>query len=163
MLNGKYNDRAIANAAIEQRALTLRSRGLDYEEIAEQMRISRPMAAKAVRRGFARYRQECKEAVDQILHLEMHRLDMLFVSAFQLAAAGNMEATQTCLKIMERRAKFLGLDAAQKQQVQTIPHDSVSHLSMEKLEEIEKLLEANENPDSAIEEIAEDIDYGIAG
>lgn len=42
--------------------------------------------------------------------LELQRLDELFKAAYSRAIEGNLAAIETCLKVMDRRARYLGLD-----------------------------------------------------
>lgn len=55
-----------------------------------------------------------REPTKELIELEVKRLDGLFMTAFPMAKQGVMGAVDRCLKIMERRARLLGLDAAIK-------------------------------------------------
>ena len=51
----------------------------------------------------------------QVRDLELRRLDELCLSAYRAISDGNdLAGIDRCLRIMERRAKLLGLDAAEK-------------------------------------------------
>jgi hypothetical protein len=46
--------------------------------------------------------------------LELQRLDALYLKAWEAVEEGDLPSIDRCLRIMERRAKLLGLDAAEK-------------------------------------------------
>ena len=52
-----------------------------------------------------------QEAADELRQLECSRLDALQQAWWHRALSGQVKATQLLIKIMERRAKLLGLDA----------------------------------------------------
>lgn len=104
-------------------ALALRRQGFAFWRIGETMNISTPYAERLVKKAL---REIIKPEAEALLKLELDRLDTLFQPAFQAATYAdpetgvmvfNKEATEVCLKIMERRAKFLGLDAPVKAEV----------------------------------------------
>jgi hypothetical protein len=56
----------------------------------------------------------CLEEAAVIRDIELQRLDDLYQIAWIEANAGNIAAIDRCLRVMERRAKLLGLDAPEK-------------------------------------------------
>ena len=58
--------------------------------------------------------KECLEEASKVRDLELQRLDALYLVAYAEVEDGNIPAIDRCLRIMERRAKLLGLDAAEK-------------------------------------------------
>lgn len=97
------------------KALELRKKGVRYEQIAQQLGYSnRGNAHKAVMKELELLAKECREEAEQVRDLELQRLDDLYVVAAKRVAAGSETAIDRCLRIMERRAKYLGLDAAEK-------------------------------------------------
>ena len=105
--------KARAKAAVKQAlALTLRGRGWTYEEIAKEVPYASAGGAhKAVRTGL---RATLKEPADDVRELELGRLDKLLRAQWDKAMAGDLGAVQAVLRIMDRRATYLGLDAPQK-------------------------------------------------
>jgi hypothetical protein len=94
--------------AKEEQALDLRRSGESYSAIAAQLGYSdRSAASKAVHRGIGRTLQE---SADRLVTLESDRLDRLLHGVWDKAIAGDLAAVDRVLKIMERRAKLLGLD-----------------------------------------------------
>lgn len=96
------NDRQI-------RALELRKSGVSYEDIARELGYrGRDGAHRAVSAALKRTLQE---PADELRRLESERLDAMLFAIAPLVRRGNLEAIDRALKIMERRAKLLGLDA----------------------------------------------------
>ena len=94
------------------KALELRKAGVSYEDIAKALGWAHKSGAfMAVRRQIAMVRREPAEA---LITLEAERLDKLLMSVWKQAVNGNFGAVDRVLKIMERRAKLLGLDAPTK-------------------------------------------------
>lgn len=52
-----------------------------------------------------------QEPARDVRLLELGRLDALYMEVFRQARSGVLGAVDRCLRIMERRAKLLGLDA----------------------------------------------------
>ena len=103
----RFKDAAAAERALQ--ALTLRKAGASYEAIARQCGYaSRSGAYQAVQRELRRTMQEPAEDVRQ---LELARLDDLYRAMVPKALKGDTWSVDRCLKIMERRALLLGLDA----------------------------------------------------
>lgn len=96
-------------------ALELRKAGFTYSVIAEKLGYNSKSAAwDAVNRALKHLKREPAEGV---LALELERLDALYKSMYPQALKGNLGAVDRCLKISERRAKLLGLDAPVKNDV----------------------------------------------
>jgi hypothetical protein len=107
-------DRNSGTKAIEAkekaaRALELRKEGKTFEEIAKEAGYScRQSAYDAVKRAMAAI---TREPAVELIELELARLDSMWGSYYIKAQAGNVLALEACLKIMQRRAKLIGLDA----------------------------------------------------
>lgn len=93
-------------------ALKLRQAGYTYDEIAARTGYkSKGAAFKAVSRGL---KITLREPANQVRELEIGRLDAMIKALWPNAERGNLGAVDRVLKIMERRAKLLGLDSAQE-------------------------------------------------
>lgn len=93
-------------------ALRLRKRGLTYEQIADQLGYAGPSGAyRAIHQALHKTLQE---PADDVRALEVTRLDALLDALWDAALSGKWLAVDRVLKIMERRAALLGLDAPQK-------------------------------------------------
>ena len=96
-------------------ALELRKAGFTYSVIAEKLGYTGKAAAwDAVNRALKQLKREPAEGV---LALELERLDALYKSMYPQALKGNLGAVDRCLKISERRARLLGLDAPVKSDI----------------------------------------------
>lgn len=104
-------------------ALKLRKAGATYAQIAEAVGYaSAQVAHESVM--VALRDLVPKEDVEAVREMELGRLDSLWQLHWKDAAAGNREATDKLLKIMDRRARLLGLDKPQQHQ-----HEGVVELS----------------------------------
>lgn len=97
------------------KALELRMEGKTFSVIAQEAGYNSPQAAHdAVKRALD---ATLREPADRLRALELERLDVLWQIQYLNAQAGDVQAMAACMKIMERRAKLLGLDAAVKAEV----------------------------------------------
>lgn len=104
----KLSPSRIKSQLAAEQVLKLRIAGASFPEIARQLGISVTWAWESCRNAILRTLQEPAEEVRK---LEAERLDRLMLAQWQLAVAGDKDAAQMAIKIMERRAKLLGLDA----------------------------------------------------
>ena len=99
----------------QKEALSLRLVGLSYDAIAERLEFAnRSGAFRAVQ---AALKKTLQEPADELRTLELERLDSMLLPMMAQAKKGNQGAVDRVLRIMERRAKLLGLDAPTKQEV----------------------------------------------
>lgn len=96
------------------RALQLRLAGATYEQIGQQLNFTRQHAYYLVSTALARTRARNEETAEQMVALDLGRLDALLLGLWQQAAQGNLLVIDRVLKIMERRARLCGLDAPTK-------------------------------------------------
>jgi hypothetical protein len=96
--------------AREEHVLELRRAGVSFARIAEQVGVNdKSQAHKIYRRALARTLQE---PAAEIRELEAERLDRLQVAVWTKALKGDLGAVDRVLRVMERRARLLGLDHA---------------------------------------------------
>lgn len=99
-------------------ALELRKAGLTYARIAEICGYASKIGAhKAVQ---AAIRSTLREVAEDVRSLEIDRLDALLTGVYPQAIKGNQGAIDRVLRIMERRAKLLGLDAPAESRIQSV-------------------------------------------
>lgn len=98
----------------QQAALELRRAGRGYVEIGNQLGISKSAAHRMVTQALAEARQQIEAEVHELKSEELSRLDGMLAGIWPDARKGNVGAIDRVLKIMERRAKLLGLDAPVK-------------------------------------------------
>ena len=112
MAKSNTTSAAAARALSRQaQALELRRSGRSYSEIAQKLGISKSRAHELVRTGIDGARAQVAGSSDELLALELSRLDGLLAKVYPMAAQGDLQAVDRVLKICERRARLLGLDA----------------------------------------------------
>ena len=103
---GQHRNRALAQWH-KARAVELAINGASYAAIAAEVGYShRGTAYKAVHKALA---ERVTEGVDELRRLELARLDLLQAAVWDKALAADSAAVNTVLRIIERRAKLLGL------------------------------------------------------
>jgi hypothetical protein len=113
--NSRISPRKVRAAERQRAALELRKAGASYPQIAAELGYAHARAAqKAVETGLHAY---LREPAEELLRLELDRLDRMQVGIYSQAVSGDLAAIQIMLRIMERRAKYTGLDAPTKANV----------------------------------------------
>lgn len=113
----KTNKRMVIGLATEERALELREKGWSYRTIGEAMGLSPAGVHKAVTRAMEKTAARIASVADQVREIEIERLDRLQNAHWDTAVGkgkNRSQATDRVLRIMERRAKLMGLDAPKK-------------------------------------------------
>jgi hypothetical protein len=105
----------------ELRVLELRRAGFTFQRIAEEVGYKQASGAqRALERIMARnIPQLPKEYVWQ----ELDRLDRMQVALWPRAMKGDDRAINTIIRLMERRAGYLGIDAPTKVQAEVVNYD----------------------------------------
>ena len=89
-------------------ALELRKAGVTYEVIAGQLGYANASGArKAV---LSALKATLREPAAELRELELARLDAMLLPLWRPVQAGDEKAVDRALRIMERRARLLGLD-----------------------------------------------------
>jgi len=103
------------NIALRQRgqqAISLRMAGATIKQIADQLGYASEAGAyKAIMRELAQTAQGMSESTEAVRQLELKRLDQMQFPIWPSVIAGDQGAIGTALRIQERRASLLGLDA----------------------------------------------------
>lgn len=101
------HQQAIVRNDKKAEALNLRRQGHQYNWIAGELGISEVTARNYVVEGM---KSAIEEPAEEVLKIELSRLDAMYVAISHDIDEGNLVAIDRGLKIMDRRAKFLGLD-----------------------------------------------------
>ena len=97
------------------KALEMRMEGMKFDDIAAELGFSgRQGAYDAVSREL---KAITREPAEEVLRLDLERLDKMWGIHYLNAQAGDAMALSSCMRIMERRARLLGLDAPSKNEV----------------------------------------------
>lgn len=120
------------------RAFALRKAGLSYRDIGLELGVHHATVYKDVQATIKMFLDEAREHHTQIVAIEAARLDDLQRVMWEQAAMGDRRAVDTVLKIMERRAKLLGLDTpvATKAVNVTLTPDELKAMSDDELQRL---------------------------
>jgi len=113
-MNGEHkaSEKRIAAAARRAQAINLRKAGLGYAAIAQQCGYAGPSGAYAA--VMTALHAVTREPARELMDLEVARLDDLLLGLWADARKGNVAKIDRVLKIMQRRADLLGLDAPRR-------------------------------------------------
>jgi hypothetical protein len=123
----------------EAEALRLRTAGFSYREVGDQLGVGETMSRRIVQRAL---RRVLVEPGIEVIALECQRLDLLTSAAMPRALAGSARWAEVAIRVMERRARLLGLDAPTRSEVHVMTADEQEALDRE----IEALLEQYRDP-----------------
>lgn len=96
---------------LQAKALELRRMGLGFVAIGEQLGLKKSQAHRLVTAGMAEARAQIGASADELRTEELSRLDGMLQGLWPRARKGEVVAIDRVLKIGERRAKLLGLEA----------------------------------------------------
>lgn len=112
MPDGPNSPRRVKVAQRRGKALEMRRAGYRLDEIAAALGYrSRSAVSQDLSRALARI---VDEPARDVLALELSRLDGLTRASWKQAAQGDLAAVDRVLRIMQRRARLLGLDYADR-------------------------------------------------
>jgi len=96
------------------RAFELRKAGMAYADIGQQIGLTKQRAHQIVTKHIADLLKRTGEDVEAVMRLELDRLDRMALGVWRKASAGDEKAIGAMVRIMDRRSKYLGLDAPVK-------------------------------------------------
>lgn len=108
-MESKTSPRRLSAVERQADALELRKAGVTLAAIAERLGYRGPSSADSAIR--AALKKTLQPPADEVRELEIERLDALLLALWPQARQGNQGAIDRVIKIMERRARLLGLDA----------------------------------------------------
>lgn len=111
----RTNQKRLAALERQRQAVELRTRGLGFRAIAD--RLGYQDASGAYRAVRAAMRAAIREPAEELIALELARLDDLLAGLWEEARAGHVGKVDRVLRIMERRAALLGLDEPKRFQI----------------------------------------------
>jgi DNA-binding CsgD family transcriptional regulator len=111
MANGRKTDQQRLTAQERRiKVLSLRKAGVSFRAIAETLGCSIATVHGDVQHVYAELNAQQQAEAQELRTLEAARLDDLQAGCWSRARNGDLKAIQTALRIMERRARLLGLD-----------------------------------------------------
>lgn len=130
----KAPKKTVQREVLKHEALILRAGGASYDKIASHLGVSVPTAFRYVTSAFEEKRKECKEVGDQVVELELERLDGIFLAHW--SKRGDNAHAATLLRVMDQRAKFLGTYAAERQEISGPGGGPIMVAEMDRTEEL---------------------------
>jgi hypothetical protein len=97
-----------------RRAIELRREGLSYQVIADQLGMAKSSVHNTVGKAMSCLKESIAGETRVLVVMEMDRLDTMQAAIWGQAMDGHLGSIDRLLKIMDRRAKLLGLDAPAK-------------------------------------------------
>ena len=147
----------------ELAVVELRREGKTWQQIADVVNYATAMGAwKAYQRACQRTLQE---PTDEARRIELDRLDALQRTYWEPAVEGNLRAADFVLRVIDRRARILGIDAPQKIQAEVVNYDGIGSIDAE-VDRIARIIEAaelaeRERTESNTVTVTEQQDQGI--
>jgi hypothetical protein len=109
--NSTTSPAAIKRHTLIATALQLRLSGRTFTEIASQMAVSISTCHAMVVEGL---KSIIREPAEQVLQLELRRLDQMLGAIYPRALRGDLRAVESVITLQQQRAKYLGLYAPTK-------------------------------------------------
>ena len=114
-------EKAAELEAKEAKVLELRRAGFTFQRIAEEVGYATPSGAqRALERIMTR---NLPQAPEEFRWQELDRLDRMQVALWPRAMKGDDRAIGTIIRLMERRARLVGIDAPQRIQAEVVNYD----------------------------------------
>lgn len=108
-VSGRHQNKALASAR-KLRAIELKTQGLTYQQVADEMGYANKGSVHAIIKGAQA--AQVADAVETHRQLELERLDRLQAALWPKAMKGQIDAASAILRIIEARVRLLGLHAA---------------------------------------------------
>lgn len=119
---------AILDLQRKMQIMQLRVAGWAIWQIADHLGLESFTVHNLIIEQLSDWRDMTQEMSTELRELELQRLDEFLRALWQKIQGGNTRAIETALKVSERRARLLGLDAPEKREVtldasvQTLSH-----------------------------------------
>jgi hypothetical protein len=133
---GKTAPEGFSRLDRQTKAVLLRRQGHTFREIAAEMKITLREAHRLVTTAFREAAHRSAETAEQMVQLHNERLDWMLKSLASEIDRGSSRAIEVAVKLLDRQARLLGLDAPAKKEVQ-IRFDQLS--DQELLDEAKRL------------------------
>jgi hypothetical protein len=108
--NTRNSPTRVRAARRRTKILELREQGYTHKEIAKKMGFSEGRSIVLVTQELDRLNALRTETADRVRRLELNRLDKMLKGIWRKARQGDLKSISTVLQIMERRARFQGID-----------------------------------------------------
>jgi len=113
-INNRGRSTKAKAAETRKKALELRTLGLSYRQIGEQLGVSKTVAYKHVLKAIETLENESREDARVNRRLDLERLDWIIREAMKQSLKGDLQAMDRIMKAIDRRARIYGFNAPQK-------------------------------------------------
>lgn len=131
---GGSSKKKLATAQRYHTIMKMRLEGHSQYSIAQALGITQAAVSRAIAVACVKANEVQADRVEHYRRLQSERLDMVLTKLWPRIEQGDVNAAATLVKIEERRAKLLGLDAPQRIQVgvelDTLPDSQLLEISM---------------------------------
>jgi hypothetical protein len=110
MKDSSASGKRIEAAKRRTEAMELRIAGATYTQIAERLGCTKQRAHAIVTEEMEKLTRARTAAAEALVALESERLDRVQLGVWSRAVKGDLDAVNALLRLMNRRAKLLGLD-----------------------------------------------------
>jgi hypothetical protein len=110
----KTSDTRLKAQATRRQVVELRMSGATITQICERLGIGRATAQRHIEKAMADVQADIAGPAEQVKRMHYARLERLLLGAWGNAAKGDNQSIDRIIKILERQAKLLGLDAPTK-------------------------------------------------
>ncbi len=111
---GQTSKKKLQISELRRKSLELRIIGLSYQQIADQLGVSKSRAYRACTAALDEINEETKKLAQLNKTLDLQRLDWIIREAMKQALKGDLQAMDRIMKAIDRRAKIYGFEAPQK-------------------------------------------------
>lgn len=130
--------KAVKNAQATERktrAFEYHKRGHTYRRIAKKLGVSHVQVFRDVQEILATARKECSQSAEDLISMELERLDMAMTAIAPMVDQGDVKGIDRWIRISESRRKLLGLDADANvdQMLRYINMDKLTYRQLQRL------------------------------
>jgi len=119
--------RRVRAADRRSRVYAMKLGGLSFHEIGEKLNVSKQAAYAAFWQVMREVNALTNGNAAEARKLEVERCDALLAGLWERARLGSHDAANACVRILDRRARYLGLDAPIKTASTTPDGEPVHH------------------------------------
>jgi len=112
----------------ETKILQMRKMGLTWAQIGQSVGLSQAGAYGAYRRALSRVPDEL---ASELRKIDNERIDALITASWPDAMRGSARHLEVLVKLLERRAKLMGLDAPILQRIEVVTDEIVDEAILE--------------------------------
>lgn|SRR3990167_663424 len=94
-------------------------RGKSIDQVAQKLNLRTKDVSQALRDYLAELRREGLQSVAEYRHVQLERINAAIDAVWPRVLGGNVDAINTMIRLLEREARLLGLDAPTKVDITT--------------------------------------------